>query len=167
MEEKMKKILLLVFTITLAFSLTGCFFNNVKLAEAGTTVDDVNQTSYENNLTGLSSYFKDKGFLAGDPTEMSAELIGAKAGLKYQFTYEGSKVKVELYEYDLDSTNDTANEFLETAKNEGKITVQNTTSNVTISNNGKYLMIYTKDKDNDENIKREEEVTASFKTYKM
>lgn len=163
----MKKILLIVLAFIMILNLASCnSINTMKYAEAPSTVEDVSQDAYEDNLEGIMGYFKDKGYIAGDPTTMSAELIGAKEGYRYQFTYAKAKISVELYEYDLDNLSDVANEVLNGVKENGKVTVQDTSVDAVVSDNGKYLMIYTKDKDDDESIKREEEVINEFKSFK-
>ena len=160
----MKRILLAVFAIVIILNLASCATQ--VFPEAPATVEGVNQDSYEDNLSGLTSYFKDKGYVAGEPTKMSADLIGAKEGSKYQFAYAKAKVSVELYEYDLNNLSDTSNEVLNKVKESGKLTIQNTSVDALISDNGKYLMIYIKDKGNEENAKREQEVINDFKTFK-
>lgn len=164
----MKKILLIVVALTMILNLTSCNLNvnTIKYPDAPETVEGVNQDSYEDNLSGLINYFKDKGYILGEPTKMSAELIGAKEGYRYHFKHAGVKVRVELYEYNLNELNDIANESLNGVRENGKITVQNTSIDAIISDNGKYLMIYTKDKDSDESIKREQEVINDFKAFK-
>lgn len=164
----MKKILLVVLAFVMILNLASCNLNidTTKYPEAPETAEGINQESYNDNLEGLMGYFKDKGYVSGEPAKMSAELIGAKEGYRYQFTYNKAKIRVELYEYDLDNLNNMANDVLEGVKKSGKITVQNTSVDAVVSDNEKYLMIYTKDKDNDENIKREEEVINEFKAFK-
>lgn len=164
----MKKILLFVPLIVVIFSLSSCRVgtNTPNYADAPKTVDGVEQNSYEDNLSGLTSYFKDKGYVAGEPKKMSSALIGAKEGYRYEFKYENVRVRIELYEYDLDNLNNDAKQILQRVKEEGLITVQGTTVNGVVSDNGKYLMIYINDKDNEDTIQRKEEVIKDFKSYK-
>ena len=145
----MKKILLIVVALTMILNLTSCNLNvnTIKYPDAPETVEGVKHDSYEDNLTGLTNYFKDKGYIL-------------------DFKHSGVKVRVELYEYNLNELNDIANESLNGVRENGKITVQNTSIDAIISDNGKYLMIYTKDKDSDESIKREQEVINDFKAFK-
>lgn len=71
-----------------------------------------------------------------------------------------------MYEYDLDNLNNDAKQILQRVKEEGLITVQGTTVNGVVSDNGKYLMIYINDKDNEDTTQRKEEVIKDFKSYK-
>lgn len=163
----MRKILLIVLAFTMILNLASCAsINTMKYAEAPATVENISQDAYEDNLEGLMGYFKDKGYIAGEPISMSAGLIGAKEGYRYQFIYSKAKISVELYEYDLNNLSDVANEVLNGVKENGKVTVQGTSVDAVVSDNGKYLMIYTKDKDDDESIQREEEVINEFRSFK-
>lgn len=164
----MKKILLFISSIAVIFSLSSCRIgvNAPNYTDAPKTVNGIEQNSYEDNLSGLMAYFKDKGYVAGEPKKMSSALIGAKDGYRYEFKYEDIIVRIELYEYDLDNLNNDAKQILQRVKEEGLITVQGTTVDGFVSDNGKYLMVYTSNKESEEAAQRKEEVIKDFKSYK-
>lgn len=148
------------------------------------TVDETENKNYSDNLEGLSNYFADKGYITtkdgkideSTVTVMDASLIGAKEGKKYATGYGGKAITIELYEYDvtnLNKINDTAKTVIESVKNTGEFTILDLPSvKAYLSNNGRYIMIYTDssiddanpDKESD-NYKHREEVIKNFKSF--
>ncbi len=164
----MKKIIIILMSIFIILILGACSapgFNNVQLIEAPDIIEDVESGMFENTLEGLKKYFQTKGFVAGESQKMSAELIEAEDGYKYKFSYKGVNISIELYEYDTTKLNDKAKDIIYKVNQEGNITIQNITANAVMSENNKYLMVYTKNKENDENIKRQENIIDSFKKF--
>lgn len=132
---------------------------------------DVKASDFDDSFDGLCEYFAELGYIDpdGTVTEMDASLIGAQQGNKYT----SGKLTVELYVYDTDNLNDTADEIIESVKNDGTFTILDL-SPVTayLSDNGKYLMIYTDsdidDDDPDEasdNYIQREEAVKNFKAF--
>lgn len=148
------------------------------------TVDEVDAKNFSDDLEGLSNYFAKKGYITtkdgkideSTVTVMDASLIGAKEGKKYATSYGGKAITIELYEYDLTNLsklNDTAKTVIESVKNSGEFTILDLPSvKAYLSNNGRYIMVYTDasiddanpDKESD-NYKHREEVIKNFKSF--
>lgn len=175
---------------------TGCAYKDALSKENTTTtqatdatgslatVDETENKNYSDNLEGLSNYFADKGYITtkdgkideSTVTVMDASLIGAKEGKKYATSYGGKAITIELYEYDLTNLseiNDTAKTVIESVKNNGEFTILDLPSvKAYLSNNGRYIMIYTdasiddkKPDENSDNYKHREEVIKNFKSF--
>ena len=145
------------------------------------TVDEIDAKNFSDNLQGLSEYFAKKEYITtkdgkideSTVTVMDASLIGAKEGKKYATSYGGKAVTIELYEYDVKNLNDTAKAVVESVKNSGEFTILDLPPvKAYLSNNGRYIMIYTDasiddanpDKESD-NYKHREEVIKNFKSF--
>ena len=145
------------------------------------TADEPKPADFKDNLEGLISYFTELEYLAmkdgkldeSSVTVMDASLIGAKEGKKFITAYGGKAITIELYEYDLKNLNDTAKTVIESVKNSGEFTILDLPSvKANLSDNEKYLMIYTDssiddakpDKESD-NYKHREEVIKNFKSF--
>ena len=140
-----------------------------------------NVNDYKDDLNGLCEYFgalgyinpieKNKGLTYSD---MKGELIGAKVDTGKRFLAKHTKdTVIELYEYDLKNLNATADEVRASVQKDGTFVnlIGETVKNVYISDNGKYLMIYTDStisgdtKETDANYKAREEVVKKFKAF--
>lgn len=179
----------------IAAALAGCAYKDALSKEntatqateatsSAATADEVDAKNYSDNLEGLSNYFADKGYITtkdgkideSTVTVMDASLIGAKEGKKFATAYGGKAITIELYEYDvtnLNKINDTAKTVIESVKNSGEFTILDLPSvKAYLSNNGRYIMIYTDssiddanpDKESD-NYKHREEVIKNFKSF--
>lgn len=111
-------------------------------------------------LEGLCEYMAEGLAFAGDPVEMSYKEIGAIAGVRYRFTYNGSTVQVEFYEFDLDNLDEKGKACLDSVQEKGVITVLD--NEVPAVLNGKYLMIYTDTSKKEENTAQKERVEQLF-----
>ena len=145
------------------------------------TVDEIDAKNFSDNLQGLSEYFAKKEYITtkdgkideSTVTVMDASLIGAKEGKKYATAYGGKAITIELYEYDLKNLNDTAKTVIESVKNSGEFTILDLPSvEAHLSDNEKYLMIYTDSSiddanpdENSDNYKHREEVIKNFKSF--
>ena len=174
----MKKILLFVICAVMAVSFTGCFGSSGTSLEAVQTnaapdAATIKADDYENNLAGLEEYFIALGYIPekAEPTKMFSEVIGAVDGDRYNFTVDSSTVYVELYEYDLDNLEDEAKRVIEEVKKDGKFYVfdDNGEGNIayeaTLSDNGKYLMIYTDNSTEESNVQRKTDVINALKSF--
>ena len=130
-------------------------------------VISVDESKYEDNLDGLADYMKKKEYISGDATEMAAAMIGAEKGVKYTGSYEGNNnITMELYEYDTANLNDTANAIIDSVKESGQFTLMGMTANATLSDSGKYLMVYTDTVTGEEHDARTAEVKEEFVNFK-
>ena len=104
----------------------------------------VNPSDYENNVDGLCKYLKALDYLQGEPVKMAADLIGAEKGYRYVFTYEKGNINAELYEYNTNNLNDKAKATIESVKKNGYFQIQGFDKvEAYMSDNGKYLIIYS------------------------
>ena len=83
--------------------------------------------------------------------------------MRYRFTYNGSTVQVELYEFDLENLDEKGKACLDSVKETGKFTVLD--NEVPAILNGKYLMIYTDTSKKDENTAQKERVEQLFADF--
>lgn len=139
---------------------------------------EAKDSDYPDTFEGLCNYFTAKGYIpeetdSNKPVKMDYSLIGAKEGQKYTTTFDGKTIIIELYVYDTKNLNDKANEIIDSVKKDGTFTILDLPSvDAYLSDNGKYLMIYTDesidkenpDKDSNTYIHREE-VIESFKSF--
>ena len=163
----MKKLLILFLAAVMAVSSTGCFGGNSTKTEKTIDIvepDKVSLDDYENTFDGLVNYFKKIGYIlckengssTATETDLNAEVINAKQGKRFQFPYNSStssNVTVELYEL-YTGENATPSDAVEQIKKNGKFDVLGIDEfEAYLSNNEKYIMIYTDTKDDDEENK--------------
>lgn len=128
-------------------------------------VEAISDGDYAHDLTGLVAYLKDSYLLAGEPLEMSYDVLDAVSGEKYSFTFRSSMVSVELYEFDMDHLTEKAKGYLADVKENGHFTILDTMVDAEISENGKYLMIYNDGKKDDENQEQKARAVEIFKAF--
>lgn len=178
----MKKIWILAAAAALLMTATACGAGDVggpsssQAASSGAASSQaassssalaVSQDSVEDTLAGLQKYLAGNGAVSGDPTQMRADVIGAKGGVRYQFSLNGkNNVTVEFYEYDTDSLNDTAKQVLASVKSSGSFTLMGQQITAALSDSGKYLMIYKDTVVKDENKAYADKVAKLFKGFK-
>lgn len=141
-------------------------------------------TKYEDDLIGLCSYMEDGGAVIKDAevtfengkvvyhqdnittfVEMSYKEIGAVGGYRYQFSYNGSTVQAEFYEFDLENLDEKGEACLSSVKEKGLFEVLGHEVPATLHPGGKYLMIYTDRKEDENNETQKqwaEELFLSF-----
>ena len=108
-----------------------------------------------------------KEYISGTPVDMEASFIGAKDGVKYTCSYEGSNnITVEVYEYDTSSLNDTAKEIIDSVKKDGTFELMGMTAEATLSDGGKYLMIYKDSASCEVHDARTQQVKEDFVSFK-
>lgn len=104
----------------------------------------VNPSDYDNNVDELCKYLKALDYLKGEPVKMAADLIGAEKGYRYVFAYEKGNINAELYEYNTNKLNDKAKATIESVKENGYFQIQGFDKvEAYMSDNGKYLIIYS------------------------
>ncbi len=140
-----------------------------------------NVNDYDDTLKGLCQYFGALGYINPidknqDVTysDMKGELIGAvkNTGKRFQAQHTKDTV-IELYEYDLKNLNSTADEVRGSVEKDGTFVnlIGETVENCYLSNNKKYLMIYTDNtidgdtKETDKNYTAREEVVKNFNSF--
>ena len=106
----------------------------------------------------------DRGYIAGTPSEMDGELIGAK---ELGHRYVSGSITAEFYEYDLDNLNETANTVRDSVQKDGAFQIiGQTVPNVYLSDSGKYLMIYNNTATDEASAAKTQEAIEAFKTFK-
>lgn len=123
--------------------------------------------NYEDSFKGLESYMKDYGYLTSDiiknanDTKLPKikgvnykygyEYIGAKKGKKYT----NNKIVIELYAFEEGKKN----EFVDSVKEKGTFTLFDEEITAYLTDNGKYMMVYT-----DKDIKDDDKTSDAYKT---
>lgn len=164
MSKKLMSIFLSVLILFAVVLFAGCSNNkstneDVSIPDASQEITDAN---YEDNIAGLQAFMKDRSYIKGDPKTMSASFIGAKEGYRYDF----SGIITELYEFDLSSLDSTARGILDSVKENGYFVILDEEVNAVISDNGKYLMIYTDNSNRENKDERKNTVEQGFKSFK-
>ena len=167
----MKRLLVLGLSILLVLSLAACGATTEQLPtlalpessassgeESSAAQEEpaaVSDADYEDNLDGLCQYMETCYAVTGEPVEMAYDIIGAVAGVRYRFQYNGVTLQVEFYEFDLDNLGEP-----------GEFTMLDDQVPSLLSDNGKYMMIYTDADDSEENTAQRERVAALFQGFK-
>lgn len=172
----MKRILLIVLTVVIAVSMSGCMRAGGSTLE-GINIEDaadaskIKDSDYKDNLEGLEKYLKALGYIPenSEPTEMMYAVIGAKDGDRYNFTLSGTTIFVELYQYDPENLNKEAKRVIGEVKEKGKFRVfsgdkEEDAFDATLSYSGKYLVMYTGD-NNEEQTNRKKDFIKAVKEF--
>ena len=179
----MKRILaaLLCAGLIMVFA-SGCMGGqqvNPEDVATGDEASSLDAADYSNDLDGLSKYFSAYGYInykdTSKATEMDASLIGAKTGKKFTAVKIDDKdvknITIELYEFNTEEKKSTADEVIASVKSNGTFSILNLPEvKAYLSDNGKFLMIYTdkgldESKTDSENYKWREEVLEKFKSF--
>lgn len=127
----------------------------------------VDESKFADNLEGLQEYMVAKEYISGTPVDMEASFIGAKDGVKYTCSYEGSNnITMELYEYDTSSLNETAQEVINSVKENGTFELMDITAEAVLSDSGKYLMVYKDSASGEVHDTRTKQVKEDFTAFK-
>lgn len=177
----MKKVFLFAAMTALLLSLTACGTDTTKTvpsdpsssvsssvsSSTSSSASQLDESSVEDNLDGLVKYLASKGVVQGTTTtKMDASFIGAKSGIKYKYSYEGKDVLVELYEYDTSALNETAKKVIDSVKKDRKFVMMDHDVKATLSDSGKYLLIYTDNATAEKNVTHKTESEKTFKAFK-
>ncbi len=171
----MKKIFAVILAVVLVLSMCACMNQNaapkLQSVTEPTDVSGISYNDYEDSLEGLCAYFADMGYAYDfpeatgdemtDPVVMNAKMIGADKGYKFTYTFDGNTIVLELYSY-----SDRESDFYKQIESEGKVTVTDKidegTVDAVLSDNGKYVMIYTPAEENEE---RDTAILEAFKGF--
>lgn len=177
----MKKIIAVLAAVMMFASVaTACGVSDpLNTTEAPTTAEateaptepQVDISDYNDTFEDLCRYMTDMTYVSGEPTEMTAELIGAKEGKKYSFNYGGGTVTAEFYVFDIDNLDETGEKTISDVKENGKFKIGNLPeTEAVLSDNGKYLMVYRDtaydaSKPDSQNTIRYNKVMEAFKSF--
>lgn len=122
----------------------------------------------DDTLDGLCKFLADHGGVSGDAAQMAPEFIGAKSGVQYKFSYEGTNnVVVELYEYDPENLDETAQAVQESVKKDNSfMVIGQQVTDAYLSDSGKYLMIYKDTQGGEKNELHKQEIVQAFQSFK-
>lgn len=159
----MKKIKLLTLILTIPLIFSGCGEGDVGSPKEDSSESQINldQSKYEDNLEGLQSYLQDMDLISGQSTDMLSEIVNAKKGVKYTFKRNNSNVTAEIYEFE--SVNEEAASQI---NSKGTLNILNKEVPATISNNKKYLLIYSDKSTNAQNIDKADKIKQAVKAFK-
>lgn len=178
----MKKIIAVLAAVMMFASVaTACGVSDpLNTTEAPTTAEatteevtepQVDINDYSDTFEDLCKYMTDMTYVSGEPTEMTAELIGAKEGKKYSFNYGGGTVTAEFYVFDTENLDETGEKTIADVKANGKFKIGNLPeTEAVLSDNGKYLMVYRDtaydaSKPDSQNTIRYNDVMEAFKSF--
>ncbi len=125
----------------------------------------VPETEFADDIDGLCDYLTANKAVTGEPTEMAYETIGATAGYRYRFSFGASTVQVEVYEFDLENLGEEASRVLDSVKEKGIFQMLDKEVAATLSDSGKYMMIYTDASKEEQNAQQKERVEKLFKGF--
>ena len=132
---------------------------------------EVTPADVSDDLDGLVQYLTARGAIAEGAvtTNMQSSFIGAQTGKKYVFADEGNNnISMELYEFDPENLNETANSVIDSVKSTGKFTIMDIEVEAYLTEDAKYLMTYTdsaKDDKEQTHAAHKNEVIALFQTF--
>lgn len=123
--------------------------------------------NYEDDVQGLCAFMEDCKVTAGERVQMEYGVIGAVNGYKYAYTYEGSQVQLEVYEFPAEELSETAQEIIDSVRDNGTFQLLDNTIPAQLSANGRYMLIYTDEKSEkeDANKAHKEHVVKCFETF--
>lgn len=173
----MKKIWIFCAALAAAATLSACGVGNVGGAAPGSASSGqtssaavssaLSADSVSDDLAGLQKYLASNAGFSGTPEKTEAAVIGAKSGVRYAFGHDGkNNVSAELYEYDANDLNETARKIFASVKAEGKFTLMGQQMEASLSDSGKYLMIYKNSATDDANKTYNEKVLDLFHKFK-
>ncbi|WP_195986125.1 hypothetical protein [Clostridium sp. D33t1_170424_F3] len=128
----------------------------------------ITDADVDDNLDGLCKFLADHGGVSGDAAQMAPEFIGAKAGVQYKFSYEGTNnVVVELYEYDPENLDETAQAVQDNVKKDNTfMVIGQQVTDAYLSDSGKYLMIYKDTQSGEKNELHKKEIVELLQGFK-
>lgn len=178
----MKKFWLLAAAAVLTVSFTACGTGNLSadgskstssqaassaVSSQASSAASVGESGVADDLAGLQKYLAANASVSGTAETMRADLIGAKSGVRYKYGYNGKdNVTLELYEYDPAGRNKTAEKVLASVKSAGSFTLLDSKVNATLSQSGKYLMIYSDTSSDSANLAYADKVKKLFTAFK-
>lgn len=164
----MKRYFLILTALALLFTTTACGAGDLGspgyMAEkqrenefAASTEEEV-EPIWSADFNGLLDCFEWHGYVQADTkSETLANIIGASEGYRYRSQVGKSQFYVELYYFDQENLNETANNIISEILETGHFHMLETEVPATLSSNKKYMMVYN-DQSSDEfnlNIKQE------------
>lgn len=166
----MKKILAICLSAIAVLSLAGCGSQAATTPSENAIIVSKLDVS-ENSVEEMCLTMKEKGYIPNDGVKMNSEIIGAKSGYRFVPDINGAKATVEVYEFDTANINEDGKKTIDSVKETGKFTIIDNEVSAQMSDNGKYMMIYTDektegDKPTESNVQRKKDITQVFNSEK-
>lgn len=125
-----------------------------------------NEPSKLPGIQSLCEYFEYNHYVIADKkSEVAAEMIGAISGVRYAAISGPSTFNIELYEYDPTHMNDNASGVIGSIESTGSFIVLGRNVPAVISNNGKYMMVYTDTSTEQANLDHRAQVEEVLKSW--
>ena len=153
--KNIKKLLAVLLAALLCVSVTACANNSASstavatletssTASEGETAEstDKDPAGYDDDIQGLCKYLEDCKVAAGEKVQMSYDVIGAENGYKYVYRYADSAVQLEVYAFPAELS-ETAKALQDAVRADGTFKVLDNTVPGYLSNDGRFLLIYT------------------------
>ena len=160
--KNIKKLLAVLLAALLCVSVTACANNS----SSSTAVATLETSSTASEGETAESTDKDPAGYDDEKVQMSYDVIGAENGYKYVYRYADSAVQLEVYEFPAELS-ETAKALLDAVRADGTFKVLDNTVPGYLSNDGRFLLIYTdaKSEKEDANKTHKEHVLECFNTF--
>lgn len=168
----MKKFVI-IFAILICFTLSACGAGDVgsaeymaekqKISEASSIAENEPEPTWSNDLDGLAECFEWHSYVLKDTKSQTiADVIGANEGVRYKAQVGKSNFYVELYSYDPNNLNDKASLVINEIQQTGQLTMIDYSVPAIMSNNNKYMMIYSDTSSDELNLNTKQEAIDTF-----
>ena len=140
----MKKIVALSLVIIIsAIAFTGC----VQAPPPKSDPIKISEMKSEYGLTKMCKDLLKKEYLPESGEKMSADVIGAEIGYRFQAKVNNDAISIELYEFDTEKLNETAKTTIKDIEKNGHFNVLNYKDvPAKLSDNKEYVVIYSDEK---------------------
>lgn len=175
--KNIKKLLVVLMAVVLCLSMTACMANktpgvaslevSAPAAEGEEAPAAPSTAEYDKDIQGLCAYMEACKVTAGERIQMEYGVIGALNGYKYTYTYEGSQVQLEVYEFPTENISADAQNVIDSVKKDGAFKLLDNTIPAMLSANDRFMLIYTDEraKKEDANKAHKEHVVECFNTF--
>lgn len=177
--KNIKKLFAVILVIAMCVSMTGCMSNarnaavqvpalEVSAAPAeGEEPVMKDPADYSDDIQGLCKFMEENKVTAGERIQMEYGVIGAMNGYKYSYTYDGSAVQLEVYEFAAEGLSETAQTVIDSVKNNGEFELLDNNIPAKLSADGRFMLIYTdgKAEKKDNNKAHKQHVVACFEAF--
>ncbi len=161
---KMKKMIAFCLLAVAMLSFSGCASAPQSLSDAVKVAD----MDSKYGLTQMCKDLREKEYIPEEGVQMKADVIGAQVGYRFTTEFNSSAITLELYEFDTKNLNNDAKDIISQVEKDGQFNMLDFSMvPATMSDNGKYMMIYrdnkiTGDNPDEQNVQRKEDVTKIF-----
>ena len=164
MRKKLISVLMSLLVVFVGICFAGCSGNNAQNEDVSIPSEsqEITDAGYDDNIAGLQAFMKDRSYIKGEAKRMSADFIGANEGYRYDF----AGITTELYEFDLQNLSTAAQDVVNSVEEKGSFVILDEEVQAVMSDNGKYMMIYTDNSKRENKDERKNTVEQGFKSFK-